>query len=76
MIVAVRDIAAHCRKCRKTDFGALSGGELRLSTAMACTACGQRTTYRELLEQIGEEAMKRANEAIADLKKNKPKPRK
>ena len=41
---------------------------------MACSSCGQRTTYRELLEQIGEEAMKRANEALAALKKKKPKP--
>jgi len=74
MIVAVRDITAHCRKCGKTDFQLLSGGEPRLTSAMACSSCGQRTTYRELLEQIGEEAMKRANEALAALKKKKPKP--
>ena len=68
MLVAVRDIAARCRKCGKTDFKPLAAGELRLTTAMACTGCGDRTTYRELLEQIGEEAIKRANDAIARLK--------
>jgi hypothetical protein len=69
MLVAVRDIAARCRKCGKTDFKPLAAGELRLTTAMACTGCGDRTTYRELLEQIGEEAIKRANDAIARLKR-------
>lgn len=69
MLVAVRDIAARCRKCGKIDFRTLGGGELRLTSAMACTGCGEPTTYRELLEQIGEEAIRRANEAIARLKR-------
>ncbi len=69
MLVAVRDIAARCRKCGKTDFKPLVPGALRLTTAMACTGCGEATTYRELLEQIGEEAIRRANDAIAQLKR-------
>lgn len=71
MLVAVRDIAARCRHCGKTDFEPLAAarGELRLTTVLACTACGHRATYRELLEQIGEQAIKRANEAIARLKR-------
>ncbi len=68
MLVAVRDIAARCRRCGKTDFRPLAPGALRLTTAMTCTGCGERATYRELLEQIGEEAIKRANDAIARLK--------
>lgn len=67
MLVAVRDIAARCRKCGKTDF--TLSGELRLTSVLACTACGQPATYRELLEQIGEEAIRRANESIARLKR-------
>ena len=73
MIVAVRDIAARCRQCGKTDFKPLEGGdrrgELRLTTVLACSACGHRATYRELLEQIGEEAIKRANDAIERLRR-------
>jgi hypothetical protein len=72
MLVAVRDIAARCRRCGKTDFQLLSVGELRLATAMACSGCGERTTYRDLLEQIGEEAIRRANESL-DLLKRRPK---
>lgn len=68
MLVAVRDIAARCRKCGKTDFRPLVPGPLRLTTPMACTGCDERTTYRELLEQIGEEAIRRANDAIERLK--------
>jgi hypothetical protein len=68
MLVAVRDIAARCRKCGKTDFEPILPGALRLTTPMACTGCGERTTYRDLLEQIGEEAIRRANDAIARLK--------
>jgi hypothetical protein len=69
MLVAVRDIAARCRSCGKTDFKPPPSGELRLTTLLACTNCGERSAYRELLEQIGEEAIKRANDAIARLKR-------
>ena len=69
MLVAVRDITARCRGCGKTDFSPLGVGELRLTSVLACSGCGHRATYRELLEQIGEEAIKRANDAIARLKR-------
>jgi hypothetical protein len=36
---------------------------------MECSGCGERTAYRELLEQIGEEAIRRANESLAALKR-------
>ncbi len=69
MLVAVRDIAAHCRKCGNTDFRPLGTAEPRLTTPMECSACGERANYRELLEQIGEEAIRRANESLANLKR-------
>ena len=69
MLVAVRDIAARCRKCGKTDFKPQASGELKLPSLLSCTACGERATYRELLEQIGEEAIRRANDALARLKR-------
>jgi predicted RNA-binding Zn-ribbon protein involved in translation (DUF1610 family) len=69
MLVAVRDIAARCCSCGKTDFKLLGAGELRLTSVMACSACGERMIYRDLLEQIGEEAIRRANDAIARLKR-------
>ena len=69
MLVAVRDIAARCRICGKTDFRPMAAGELRLTSVLSCTACGHRVTHRELLEQIGEEAIRRANDAIERLRR-------
>lgn len=76
MIVSVRDITAKCRSCGGTDFAPSGGGEANLATTMTCTRCAAATTYRELLEQIGEEAIRRANEAIEGLRKKGPGPRK
>ena len=79
MIVSVRDISARCRGCGGKDFRLLDEGAARMTSRMACTRCGRATTYRELLEAIGEEAMRRANEALEKLRKGRrrpPKPRK
>jgi len=38
---------------------------------LCCINCGAKTRYLALLDQIGEEAMRRANRAIEDLKKNR-----
>jgi hypothetical protein len=76
MIVSVRDITARCRECGGSNFNTRNGAEPKPDTVMACSGCGARTSYRELLDQIGEEAMKRANQAIAELKKKSGRPRK
>jgi hypothetical protein len=36
---------------------------------MRCAHCGESTTYRALLEAIGEQAMLRANRALEKLTK-------
>ncbi len=72
MLVSVGDISARCKGCGGTDFKVLSTGALRLTSAMACASCGRKTTYLDLLDSIGEEAIRRANEAFAKLKKNPP----
>ena len=78
MIVSVGDISARCKSCEGKEFRPADDGALRLVSRMACIQCGQVTTYRELLESIGEEAMRRANEALEKLRKGRraPKPRK
>ena len=79
MIVSVGDISARCKGCGGKDFRVADEGPVRLTSRMACTDCGQVTSYRELLESIGEEAMRRANEALEKLRKGRrppPKPRK
>jgi hypothetical protein len=76
MIVSIRDVSARCAGCGGTEFRQLDAGAVRLATRMACMQCNRPTTYRELLDSIGEEAMRRANEALAKLKKNSPRRRK
>ena len=68
MIVSVRDISAKCAHCGGTDFKPRRKGRLTLATRLSCEQCGRATTYRALLEGIGEQAMLRANEALEKLR--------
>jgi hypothetical protein len=69
MLINIGDIMAACRGCGGTDFEPLSRDPLRLSSELKCTGCGAKVKYLALLDQIGEEAMRRANQAIDELKK-------
>jgi len=77
MIVSIGgDVTARCRACGGVKFEPLLEGQLELASVLVCSRCRATTTYRELLEQIGEEAMKRANESLDKLKTKKGRPRK
>ena len=62
---------ARCKGCGGTDFKVVKPGALRFTSLMACTACDRVTTYLDLLDDIGEQAMDRANESLAKLKKTR-----
>ena len=72
MIVRIHDITAACPRCGGTEFEPLVAGPMRLTSMLRCGNCNAEARYRALLDQIGEEAMRRANRAIEDLKKNRP----
>ncbi len=77
MIVSIGgDVTARCRACGGVKFEPLLEGQLELASVLVCSRCRATTTYRELLEQIGEEAMKRANESLDKLKTKKGRPHK
>ena len=69
MRVTIGDITAQCSRCGGTEFDQLSNAPLRLATEMKCSQCGAKLRYLALLDQIGEEAMRRANQAIDELKR-------
>jgi len=69
MLINIGDITAACTRCGGTDLEPLSPGALRLASELKCTGCGAKLKYLALLDQIGEEAMRRANRAIEELKK-------
>lgn len=71
MIIRIHDITAACPRCSSVDFEPLEPGPLHLPSELHCTNCGATTRYLALLDQIGEEAMRRANRAIEDLKKQR-----
>ena len=72
MIVSVGDVTAKCRGCSGVEFEPVVAAKLRLASVLACSRCRKTTSYRELLDQIGEEAMRRANEAMRQLRKKPP----
>lgn len=69
MLIRIGDITAACPGCGGMDFEPQSDEPLRLATELKCPACGQRVSYLVLLDQIGEEAMRRANKALEEFKK-------
>ena len=69
MEIRIGEIVASCERCGATDFAPLAPGPLRLESDVCCSACGATVKYVGLLDQIGEEAMRRANQAIDELKK-------
>jgi hypothetical protein len=69
MLINIGDITAACARCGGTDFEPQTPGALRLASELTCARCGARAKYLALLDQIGEEAMRRANRAIDQLKK-------
>jgi hypothetical protein len=74
MRVSVGDITARCPKCEGTDFESAPDGALRLTTELKCAGCGAKHKYLVLLDQIGEEAMRRAEKAIDGLKQHPSRP--
>jgi hypothetical protein len=69
MRVSIGDITAECPHCGATEFEPQSAGALHLATEMKCAGCGAKTRYLALLDRIGEEAMRRANRAIDELRR-------
>jgi hypothetical protein len=59
------------RGVRGRRFRAVIGGA-RLASTLKCSACDASYTYLQLIDQIGEEAMRRANKGLDDLQKKPP----
>ena len=72
MIVSIGDIAGRCVECGGGKFEPLSAEPLRLASILKCSACGASYTYLHLIDQIGEEAMRRANKGLDELQKKPP----
>lgn len=70
--VRVADIVAHCPECGETRFRrrtrAGDGGE-RGDTIYTCISCSAKVARLDLVNQIGDEATRRARAALDSLRK-------
>ena len=71
MIISVGGLQATCPACGGVEFDAVPRNELRTDSELTCSGCGRKSTYHDLLDQIGELAMKQANESLAKLRGRK-----
>lgn len=70
MLIRIGEISAACARCGGTQFEPSSPEALRLASELKCARCGEKARYLALLDQIGKEAMRRANRAIENRKKH------
>ncbi|HVL34431.1 MAG TPA: hypothetical protein VM489_02065 [Burkholderiales bacterium] len=68
MQVRVRDAKASC-PCGSSEFVAPHAAPYASDDVFACAECGRRRPYGELLEQIGDEAIRRARGALDAMKR-------
>ena len=75
LTLSVGGVTAHCPKCGAMEFvgHAQTGGDF--SPTMVCTSCNTQTPRRDLVDQIGVEIMKRANEALEKARKRRAVPK-
>ena len=72
MKVRVRDLSATC-VCDSTEFKEPHGPPFTLGEIFVCAKCQRCWEYYALLDRIGEEAARRAEEALESLRRNRPK---
>ena len=78
-VIEVGGIFAQCPACGETKFRRRRGGrngDDDPTLVYTCVACGNASSRLELVNQIGDEAMRRARGAFDSLKKKRRKPKK
>ena len=75
LTLSVGGVTARCPKCGAIEFigHPETGGDV--SVRLICTSCKTETPRRALIDQIGEEIMKRANEALEKARKGRAGPK-
>ena len=75
LTLSVGGVTAHCPKCGAVEFVRRTepGGDV--SPTLLCANCKTETARRALIDQIGEEVMKRANEALEKARNGRAAPK-
>jgi len=75
LTLSVGGVTARCPKCGAIEFIPRGQTGREVSPALVCTSCKTETPRRALIDQIGEEVMKRANEALEKARKRRNAPK-
>ena len=75
MKVELHNIVAECPSCHGSDFEPQGATRELISahTPMLCTRCAARSTYLQLLVQIGDKAIARSLETLARIRAQRAK---
>lgn len=57
LVFPLGPLRARCARCDATEFRLLVPGALRLTSALACTACGAEVVHGNLLAQLAKDAV-------------------
>jgi predicted RNA-binding Zn-ribbon protein involved in translation (DUF1610 family) len=68
LTLSVGGVTARCPKCGAIEFVWREPGR-DITPTLVCTACKTETPRRALIDQIGQEVMKRANDALEKARK-------
>lgn len=73
--LSVGGVTAHCPKCGEIEFIWCEETGPDVSPMLVCSRCKTESPRIALIDQIGEEVMKRANEALEKARKRRAGPK-
>ena len=68
VVVQIHEVRATC-SCGASEFYAIDPEPYGPEAELVCAACRKQQPYVALLDRIGEEAMRRARESLAQLRR-------
>jgi hypothetical protein len=63
--VSMGQLAARCSRCDGTEFRAVGPGELRLTSRLACIACGEEVLHGTLITRLAKELIQHSRSMVA-----------
>jgi hypothetical protein len=70
MNVTIGSISARCASCGAREFEmAVPAEPLTARSVLVCAGCCSRVQHRDLIYQVGDEAVRQANDALSILRR-------
>ena len=70
LVFPLGPLLARCARCDGTEFRLAEPGPLRLTSALACTACGAEVVHGNLLAQLAKDAVHQSRAVAARTKRS------